>query len=95
MTDVAFRVRWGERFLADDDLPKTWLHSRITEQLYKEFEMLSDPGRELPLSARLGRRWIDFQLTDRPADARRFAAIMLRIAWYQLWRRGWKTVRVG
>jgi hypothetical protein len=94
MTDVAFRVRWGERFLADGDLPKTWLQSRITDDLYKKFEILSEPGRELPLSARLGRRWIDFQVTDRPADAARFAAIMLRVAWYQLWRRGWKTVRV-
>ncbi len=94
MTDIAFRVRWGERFLADGDLPKTWLHTHRGEKLYKEFEALSDPGRELPLSARLSRRWIDFQVTDRPADAGRFAAVMLRVAWYQLWARGWKTVRV-
>jgi hypothetical protein len=94
MTDVAFQVRWGERFLSDGDLPKTWLRSRINAELYREFEVLSDPGRELPLLARLGRRWIDFQITDRPADARRFAAIMLRVAWYQLRRRGWKTVKV-
>ncbi len=84
MTDVAFRVRWGEHFLADGDLPKTWLHWRIDERLYKRFEALSDPGRALPLGARVGRRWIDFQVTDRPSDARRLLAIMARVAWYQL-----------
>jgi len=95
LTDIAFRMHWGERFLSDGDLPKTWLHARIGEKLYKQFEVLSDPGRELPLLARLSRRWIDFQVTDRPSDAGRFARIMLRVAWYQLWERGWRTVRVG
>lgn len=95
MTAIAFQERWGERFPGEGDLPETWLQWRIGRKLYEDFEALSDPGRELPLLARLGRRWIDFQLTDRPADARRFLGIMLRIAWYQTKSEGWRTVRVS
>jgi hypothetical protein len=95
MTAVAFEERWGEGFVTEGDLPETWLHGRIGRKLYADFEKLSDPGRELPLLARLERRWIDFQLTDRPADARRFLAIMLRVAWHQVKHQGWKTVKVG
>lgn len=95
LTDVALRVRWGEGFLAAGDLPKTWLHWRIGEKLYEQFERLSEPGRELPLAARLGRRWIDFQVTDGPSDAGRLLAVMARVAFYQIRNRGWKTVKVG
>ena len=94
LTDVALRARWGEGFLTAGDLPKTWLHWRIGEKLYEQFERLSEPGRELPLAARLGRRWIDFQVTDRPADAGRLLAVMARVALYQIRNRGWKTVKV-
>lgn len=96
LTDAGFRTRWKEPFLPQGvALPGTWLRWRINEGMYDSFERLSEPGRELPLSARLARRWLDFQLTDRPADAARFAAILARVAWYQTWRRGWRTVRVG
>jgi hypothetical protein len=95
LTDAGFRARWKEPFLLPGSLlGHTWLHSRIPESLYYSFEQLSDPGRDLPLGARLSRRWIDFQLTDRPADAARFARVMIGVAWYQLWRGGWRTVKV-
>ncbi len=96
LTDAGFRVRWGEPFLTPDlHLPRSWLHNRIGPGLYADFERLSDPGRELPLTTRLARRWLDLQLTDRPADAARFLAVLARVASYQVRRRGWRTVRVG
>lgn len=96
MTDIAFRVRWGEPMLTPDiPLESTWLHWRLTEKLYDEFERYSDPGRELPLTIRLKRKWLDFQITDQPADALRFGADLARIAWFQLFRKGWRTVQVG
>ena len=95
LTDAGFRARWKEPFLPPDSpWAKTWLHGRINEELYFAFERLSDPGRELPVGVRLARRWLDLQLTDRPSDAARFAANMLGVAWFQLWRAGWRTVRV-
>lgn len=96
LTDIAFRERWGEPMLTPDvPLPETWLHWRLTGALYAEFERCSDPGRELPLAIRLRRKWLDFQLTDRPRDALRFGADMARIAWFQLFRKGWRTVKPG
>ena len=96
MTDIAFRARWGEPMLTPDTpLEPTWLQWRLTESLYDEFERCSDPGRELPLSVRLKRKWLDFQMTDHPGDALRFTAGMARIAGFQLFRKGWRTVRVG
>lgn len=96
MTDIAFRARWGEAMLTPDiPLPPTWLHWRLTEKLYREFERCSDPGRELPLTVRLERKWLDFQMTDQPRDGLRFGADMARIAWFQLFRKGWRTVRVN
>jgi hypothetical protein len=95
LTDAGFRARWKHPFLPPGAAARrTWLHWRIDERLYYSFERLSDPGRELPLGVRLARRWLDLQLTDRPADAVRFAANMLGVAWFQLWRAGWKTVTV-
>ncbi|MGA2716213.1 MAG: nucleotidyltransferase family protein [Bryobacteraceae bacterium] len=96
MTDIAFRARWGEPMLTPDmSLEPTWLHWRLTGSLYDEFERCSDPGRELPLAIRLRRKWLDLQMTDHPADALRFTADMARIAWFQLFRKGWRTVKVG
>lgn len=96
MTDIAFRARWGEPMLTPDlPLDRTWLHWRLTRELYEEFERCSDPGSDLPLSIRLKRKWLDFQMTDQPADGLRFGANLARIAWFQLWRKGWRTVRVN
>jgi Uncharacterised nucleotidyltransferase len=95
MTDIAFRAHWGESMLTIDAIEPTWLHWRLTARLYDEFERCSDPGRELPLTIRLKRKWLDFQITDQPRDALRFTAEMGRIAWFQLFRKGWKTVRVN
>ncbi len=52
-------------------------------------------GRELPLFIRMKRKWLDFQMTDRPGDALRFLAEMARIARFQLFRKGWRTVKVS
>lgn len=96
LTDLAFRARWGEPMLTPDlPLPETWLHWRLTARLYDEFERCSDPGRDLPLAIRLRRKWLDFQITDHPRDALRFTADMARIAWFQLCRKGWRTVKAG
>ena len=96
MSDIAFRTRWGEPMLTPDlQLEPTWLHRRLTGNLYDEFERCSDPGRELPLTIRLKRKWLDFQMTDHPGDALRFGAEQVRIAWFQLQRKGWRTVRAG
>jgi hypothetical protein len=96
MTDIAFRVHWGQPMLTPDlQLPQTWLNWRLTEKLYNRFERYSEPGRELPLTVRLQRKWLDFQLTDQPADALRFGADATRIAWFQLLRSGWHTVKAG
>ncbi len=96
MTDLAFRARWGEGMLTPGlTLKPTWLHWRLTGELYEQFERCSDPGRELPLSIRLKRKWLDFQITDRPGDAVRFLAETLRVARFQLFRKGWRTVKVS
>jgi hypothetical protein len=96
LTDIACRVHWGQPMLTPDSrLPQTWLSWRLTEKLYARFEQYSEPGRELPLTVRLQRKWLDFQLTDQPADALRFGADAARIAWFQLLRNGWRTVRTG
>jgi hypothetical protein len=96
LTDLAFRAHWGESMLTPEmTLDPTWLHWRLTRRLYDEFERCSDPGRELPLTIRLKRKWLDFQLTDRPVDGLRFTTEMARIAWFQLFRKGWRTVKVG
>jgi len=96
MTDVACRVRWGDAMITPDvPLDPTWLHWRLNPQLYRQFERCSDPGRELPLKVRLERKWLDFQMTDRPVDGLKFGADMLLITWFQLLRKGWRTVRVN
>jgi hypothetical protein len=96
MTDVAFRVRWGDAMITRDlPLEPTWLHWRVNPELYHQFERCSDPGRELPLKVRLERKWLDFQMTDRAVDGLKFGADMLLITWFQLLRKGWRTVRVN
>lgn len=96
MADVASRTRWGEPMLTSDiPIARTWLQWRLTQRLYREFERCSDPGLELSLGIRLKRKWVDFQITDGPLDGIRFAADLARIAWFQLFRKGWRTVRVN
>ena len=94
LTDVAFRVRWGESFLPPH-LPKTktWLNWRIDEQLYSAFEDWDKPEGDLTLHERIHGRWLELQTTDRPADALRFFGLMARVAWFQIRQRGWRTIR--
>jgi hypothetical protein len=94
MADLAFRARWGEAMITrDEPLKPTWLHWRLNPRLYSQFERCADPGRDLPLSVRLERKWLDFQMTDRPLDGLKFGADVLLIGWYQLLHQGWRTVR--
>ena len=95
MMDVAFRWHWNEPFLPPGVLlPKTWLNWRLTPTLYRSFERWSVPGRGLTLAARLHGRWLDFQMTDRPFDALRWAAFFVRSAQTNMTaKRAWGTVK--
>jgi hypothetical protein len=84
MADVAFRSLWGDSPLHSDiPIPKTWLHGRLNENLLRSFNDWWGPNPRLRLVDGLWGRWLDFQMTDRPADAARFAANVARTAWFQ------------
>jgi hypothetical protein len=94
LTDTAFRARWGEPFLpAGSQRVGTWLHRSFDEKLYAAFESWSGPGEDLTVGGRIRGRWLQFQLTDRPADALRLASLMARIAWFQIRQGGWRTIK--
>jgi hypothetical protein len=97
--DIAFRVRWRERFLPPGAaVPKTWLNWRLNEKLYKSFELWSSPGRKFSLATRLWGRWLDFQITDAPADAIRMVKYLVRSARFRNARNVWfaaKTLVYG
>ncbi len=83
--DIAFRTRWNESFLPPGHpLPKTWLDWRLTPALYHRFENWSLPGRQLSVAQRIWARWLDFQLTDRPADALRLALFFAKTAGFSI-----------
>jgi hypothetical protein len=84
MVDVAFRSLWGDGLLPPDiQLPKTWLHRQLNESLLKSFEDWWGPDPPLRRLNGLWGRWLDFQMTDRPVDAARFAANVVRTAWFR------------
>jgi hypothetical protein len=93
MMDIAFRARWNEPFIpAGVSVPKTWLNRRLTRELYREFEEFSLPGRQMSVADRMRARWLDFQLTDGPAEAWRAATFFLETARYSATRaRLWKA----
>jgi hypothetical protein len=87
MVDVALRSLWGHGLLPPDiPLPRTWLHGRLNEKLFRSFDDWWGPNPPLPLMDGLWGRWLDLQMTDRPVDAARFAANVARTAWFQ-WER--------
>jgi hypothetical protein len=94
LTDIAFRVRWGEPFLSPES-PRvgTWLHRSFDEKLYTAFENWSGPDKDLTVGERIRGRWLQFRLTDRPVDALRLVSLMARLAWFQILRRGWRTIK--
>jgi hypothetical protein len=93
LTDVALRTRWETSLLPLDNAGgRTWLQFRINPGLYRSFETFSDPNRQLTLSTRLHRRWIDLQITDGPTDALRLLGVMTRVGWFQIRHQGWRTV---
>jgi hypothetical protein len=87
LTDVAFRIRWGEAFLPPGS-PRhgTWLHRTYDDRLYTAFESASAEGLEHTPGDRLRGRWLQLQITDRPIDAVRLLGLMGRIAWFQIRR---------
>lgn len=85
MMDIAFRLRWNEPLIPPHaSVPKTWLNWRLTPRLYRTFEGFSLPGREISVFGRIWARWLDFQLTDGPADAWRAAASFFETARFSL-----------
>jgi hypothetical protein len=95
MMDIAFRSRWNEPFLPPCVLvPKTWLDWRLTPKLYRAFERYATPGRGQSVATRVWARWLDFQLTDRPAEAIRAAAFFVRTARFYIGdHEAWGTPR--
>ena len=94
MLDLAFRLRWHEPFLSpDDDVPKTWLNRRLTENLYRTFEYWSTPGHGLTLAARVQGRWLNFQITDTPAQALGSLTLFTHVARFSFARRAWGTAK--
>ncbi|HEX4135257.1 MAG TPA: nucleotidyltransferase family protein [Bryobacteraceae bacterium] len=90
MLDIAFRTHWGEPFLPPEVVvPKTWLNGRLNEKLYEAFERWSEPGVGLTLGTRLRGRWLEFQITDTPADAARSLKLLARRARFQIARGAW------
>ncbi|HEX4276702.1 MAG TPA: nucleotidyltransferase family protein [Bryobacteraceae bacterium] len=94
MVDVAFGVRWGERFLPEDlAVPSTWLNWRLNEKLYRSFELYSEPGLALTLRTRLRARSLEFQITDGLSEAFSYSMLLLRTARFQFAAGGWGTAK--
>ncbi len=87
MMDVALRAIWQEGLIPDTAaLPRTWLDFRINQDLLSEFEAWGVEsaalgGVGIGLKNRIHGRWLDVQLTDRPADAWKQVAAL-----FHLWR---------
>jgi hypothetical protein len=85
MVDIVFRSLWGDGILTSDmELPRTWLHWRLNEKLYRSCEAWWGPDPPLRRMSGLHGRWLDFQTTDRPANAARFLSNAAFTAWFQL-----------
>jgi hypothetical protein len=85
LLDVAFRACWGEPLLPPGfSIPATWLNSRIDEKLYRAFCRWSALETGHTLGSRVQGRWLDIQTTDRPSDALRQLAMLMRFAWFHL-----------
>lgn len=94
MADIAVRVRFGESLLPSEmDVPKTWLHPRLNEKVYRKFERGAAPGSSLNFAARLRGRWLDFQITDTPSDALRALWVFAQTARFQIRRGTWGRVK--
>lgn len=93
LIDAAFKSCWGEAFLpADFPMPRTWLHGRINEKLWRACCQWSAPGRGHTLRSRIQGRWLDIQTTDRSSDALRQIRMLARLASFRL-RRNLTTAR--
>jgi hypothetical protein len=94
MADVAVRTCFGESLLPSDiRVPRTWLHGRLNEKLYRRFERASAPDSQLTPAARLQGRWLEFQITDSPSEALRFLKVCAQTARFQIANRTWSRVK--
>ena len=94
LCEIALQSVWGRRLLdAADPLPRTWLQSRLTEDLYREMAGTAGLGQEQPLSKRLRGRFLELQVTDTPGDAARRLASLFWVTASQLRHRNWRTGR--
>jgi hypothetical protein len=81
LTELAFQSTWGRPFLPPEvKLPRTWLGHKVDLKLYRAY-LANMVGENRPgVASRLRGRWLDFQLTDHPADAARLAYLVARLA---------------
>lgn len=86
LADSAVRSLWGKPLLSGDSrMPTPWLQWLWGEDFYTRFEQeFANHAEHLPFGSRLRRRWLDIQLTDRPADALRLLRVFLRAASFQI-----------
>ncbi len=79
LADIGFRLYWGETLIpAGMTLPRTWLHWRIDQRLYRAFEDWSH--RKPTVLTSLRGRWLDMQITDGVSDALRLLPVLARVA---------------
>lgn len=94
MADLARRTEWGEALIPETvSVPRTWLHSRIDERLFREFDRWSEPGRRVTAASRLRGRWLDLQVMDSLTDAFRLAWHLTSSARFGSARRYWFTAK--
>jgi len=89
LADAAYRACWNEPLLPESiELPKTWLHWRLNENLYRAMQKNASATVENSLTTRLRGRWFDLQVTDTPKAAFEMLRAMFWIACQNLKRSG-------
>ncbi|HVW84331.1 MAG TPA: hypothetical protein VHB50_06605, partial [Bryobacteraceae bacterium] len=93
VADIGLRARWKTPLFTPEEMPgiRTWLHWRMNENLFNAYLEHADPLRKITIMGRIRKRWLDFQITDRPSDAIRLAAKLLRSSGFFFWNRRWRT----
>jgi len=90
LLDISFRLHWNEPFLpADLRLPRTWLHWRVDEALYRALEAWEKPG-DTPRRGISG-RLLDLQTTDTFPRAMSLIRVVIFIACSRLREGFWGT----
>jgi len=91
LADLGLRLRWNEPLLPPEiTLPRTWLHARLTPELYEAMENWMEPDRKL--TTRLRGRLMDLQVTDSFTAAARLAVVMAKVSAVRLGSGGWRSM---